>query len=113
MLRLLPPSWIVYCIVIDIKGESYRLKERKEFMRQKQQIVNALFEQETLDFASLPKNDKIYSVFSFYFRLALTQVFACVSRFSALLQEQFSGHGEGQVFIHQGRLNFCPSGSFT
>ncbi|MCI9057988.1 MAG: ATP-binding protein, partial [Oscillospiraceae bacterium] len=26
-------------------GESYRLKERKEFMRQKQQIVNTLFEQ--------------------------------------------------------------------
>ncbi len=31
--------------VINIKGESYRLKERKEFMRQKQQIVNTLFEQ--------------------------------------------------------------------
>ena len=30
---------------INIKGESYRLKERKEFMRQKQQIVNTLFEQ--------------------------------------------------------------------
>lgn len=27
------------------KGESYRLKERKEFMRQKQQIVNTLFDQ--------------------------------------------------------------------
>lgn len=26
-------------------GESYRLKERKEFMRQKQQIINTLFEQ--------------------------------------------------------------------
>ncbi|NBI68255.1 ATP-binding protein, partial [Pseudoflavonifractor sp. 60] len=25
--------------------KSYRLKERKEFMRQKQQIVNTLFEQ--------------------------------------------------------------------
>ena len=33
------------CTVINIKGESYRLKERKEFMRQKQQIVNTLFEQ--------------------------------------------------------------------
>ena len=30
---------------INIRGESYRLKERKEFMRQKQQIVNTLFEQ--------------------------------------------------------------------
>ena len=34
-----------HCNVINIKGESYRLKERKEFMRQKQQIVNSLFEQ--------------------------------------------------------------------
>ena len=34
-----------HCAVINIKGESYRLKERKEFMRQKQQIVNSLFEQ--------------------------------------------------------------------
>ena len=28
-----------------IKGESYRLKERKELMRQKQKIVNTLFQQ--------------------------------------------------------------------
>ncbi|MCM1236166.1 MAG: ATP-binding protein, partial [Ruminococcus flavefaciens] len=34
-----------HCTVINIKGESYRLKERKEFMRQKQQIVNTLFQQ--------------------------------------------------------------------
>ncbi len=34
-----------HCTVINIKGESYRLKERKEFMRQKQQIVNTLFVQ--------------------------------------------------------------------
>lgn len=34
-----------HCHVISIKGESYRLKERKELMRQKQQIVNTLFEQ--------------------------------------------------------------------
>ncbi len=34
-----------HCTVINIKGESYRLKERKEFMHQKQQIVNTLFEQ--------------------------------------------------------------------
>ena len=34
-----------HCTVINIKSESYRLKERKEFMRQKQQIVNTLFEQ--------------------------------------------------------------------
>ena len=33
-----------HCTVINIKGESYRLKERKEFMRQKQQIVNTLFQ---------------------------------------------------------------------
>ncbi len=31
--------------VINIKGESCRLKEQKEFMHQKQQIVNSLFEQ--------------------------------------------------------------------
>ncbi|MEY8335290.1 ATP-binding protein [Lachnospiraceae bacterium 47-T17] len=34
-----------YCTVVSIKGASYRLKERKEFMRQKQQIVNTLFGQ--------------------------------------------------------------------
>ena len=34
-----------HCTVINIKGDSYRLKERKEFMRQKQQIVNTLFQQ--------------------------------------------------------------------
>jgi DNA replication protein DnaC len=34
-----------HCTVINIKGESYRLKERKELMRQKQHIVNTLFEQ--------------------------------------------------------------------
>lgn len=33
-----------HCTVINIKGESYRLKERKELMKQKQQIVNTLFE---------------------------------------------------------------------
>jgi len=31
--------------VINIKGESHRLKERKEHMKQKQHIVNTLFEQ--------------------------------------------------------------------
>ena len=35
-----------HCTVINIKGESYRLKERKEYMKQKQHIVNALFVQE-------------------------------------------------------------------
>ena len=35
-----------HCTVINIKGESYRLKERKEYMKQKQQIVNTLFRQE-------------------------------------------------------------------
>lgn len=34
-----------HATVINIKGESYRLKERKEFMKQKQQIVNTLCEQ--------------------------------------------------------------------
>lgn len=29
-----------HCTVINIKGESYRLKERKEFMKQKQHVVN-------------------------------------------------------------------------
>ena len=33
-----------HATVINIKGESYRLKERKEFMKQKQQVVNTLFE---------------------------------------------------------------------
>jgi DNA replication protein DnaC len=33
-----------HCTVINIKGESYRLKERKEHMKQKQHIVNTLFE---------------------------------------------------------------------
>lgn len=33
-----------HCTVVNIKGESYRLKERKEYMKQKQQIVNTLFE---------------------------------------------------------------------
>jgi DNA replication protein DnaC len=36
-----------HCTVINIKGESYRLKERKEHMRQKQHIVNTLFEPAT------------------------------------------------------------------
>ena len=34
-----------HCTVINIKGESYRLKERKEHMKQKQHIINTLFEQ--------------------------------------------------------------------
>jgi DNA replication protein DnaC len=34
-----------HCTVINIKGESYRLKERKEYMKQKEKIVNTLFEQ--------------------------------------------------------------------
>jgi DNA replication protein DnaC len=34
-----------HCTVINIKGESYRLKERKEYMRQKEKIVNTLFEE--------------------------------------------------------------------
>ncbi len=34
-----------HCTVINIKGESYRLKERKELMKQKQYVTNTLFEQ--------------------------------------------------------------------
>lgn len=34
-----------HCTVVNIKGGSYRLKERKEYMKQKQHIVNTLFEQ--------------------------------------------------------------------
>ena len=34
-----------HCTVVNIKGESYRLKERKEYMKQKQHIVNTLFVQ--------------------------------------------------------------------
>ena len=33
-----------HCTVIHIKGDSYRLKERKEYMKQKVQTVNTLFE---------------------------------------------------------------------
>lgn len=33
-----------HCTVTNIKGESYRLKERKEYMKQKQHVVNTLFE---------------------------------------------------------------------
>lgn len=34
-----------HCHVVSIKGESYRLKERKEMIKQKQHVVNTLFEQ--------------------------------------------------------------------
>jgi DNA replication protein DnaC len=34
-----------HCTVINIKGDSYRLKERKEYMKQKQHVINTLFEQ--------------------------------------------------------------------
>jgi DNA replication protein DnaC len=36
-----------HCTVINIKGESYRLKERKEHMKQKQYVTNMLFEQKS------------------------------------------------------------------
>jgi DNA replication protein DnaC len=36
-----------HCTVINIKGESYRLKERKEHMKQKQHIANIIFEPAT------------------------------------------------------------------
>lgn len=33
-----------HCWVVSIKCESYRLKERKELMRQKQNVLKTLFE---------------------------------------------------------------------
>jgi len=36
-----------HCSVIHIKGESYRLKERKEFMKQKVLLSNTLFDKKT------------------------------------------------------------------
>jgi DNA replication protein DnaC len=33
-----------HCTVIHIKGESYRLKERKEYMKRKVQVSNTLFD---------------------------------------------------------------------
>ena len=33
-----------HCTVIHIKGESYRLKERKEYMKQKVLLTNTLFD---------------------------------------------------------------------
>ena len=35
-----------HCTVINIKGESYRLKERKEFMKAKEKQINTLFNEE-------------------------------------------------------------------
>ena len=62
-----------HCTVISIKGESYRLKGRKEFMRQKQQTVNTLLVQGNTWFLLPPqKNDKISSAFSYNFKSALT-----------------------------------------
>ncbi len=63
-----------HCTVISIKGESYRLKGRKEFMRQKQQTVNTLLVQGSTWFLLPPqKNDKISSAFSYNFKSALTR----------------------------------------
>lgn len=36
-----------HCTVINIKGDSYRLKERKEVMKQKQFVANTLFTEKT------------------------------------------------------------------
>ena len=36
---------LYHCTVVNIKGESYRLKERKEFMKKKDKMVNTLFEE--------------------------------------------------------------------
>ncbi len=32
------------CTVVNIKGQSYRLKERKEFMTNKEKVFNTLFQ---------------------------------------------------------------------
>jgi DNA replication protein DnaC len=40
----IPDRVLHHATVINIKGESYRLKERKEFMKQKQMSVNTLFD---------------------------------------------------------------------
>jgi len=62
-----------HCTIINIKGEPYRLKERKEFMRQKQQIVNTLLSKAAPDFCyPPPKNGNISSAFSYNFISALT-----------------------------------------
>lgn len=37
-----------HCTVIHIKGESYRLKERKEYMKQKVHAINTLFDKANL-----------------------------------------------------------------
>jgi DNA replication protein DnaC len=37
-----------HCTVINIKGDSYRLKERKEFMKNKEKTINTLFEENKL-----------------------------------------------------------------
>ncbi len=49
-----------HCTVMNSKGESYRLKERKGFMRRKQQTVN-----------NPSKTYKISSAFSCDFKSAL------------------------------------------
>ena len=70
---ILPPS------KLRIKGESYRLKGRKEFMRQKQQTVNTLLVQGSTWFLLPPqKNDKISSAFSYNFKSALTADFRII-----------------------------------
>ena len=33
-----------HCTVVNIKGQSYRLKERKEFMTNKEKVFNTLFQ---------------------------------------------------------------------
>mgnify|MGYP002511747359 CR=1 FL=1 len=52
-----------HCTVINIKGESYRLEKRKEFMRQKQQVINTLFQQGSTWFL-LPPPPKYYKISS-------------------------------------------------
>jgi len=34
-----------HCTVVNIKGDSYRLKERKEYMKKKEKIINTLFDE--------------------------------------------------------------------
>lgn len=34
-----------HCTVVNIRGESYRLKERKEFIQKKQKVINTLLQE--------------------------------------------------------------------
>ena len=60
-----------HCTVINIKGESYRLKERKEFMRQKQMIVNTLFQQGDSLFCYPTPAEKLQNFFGVFLQFQI------------------------------------------